>query len=53
MRLNLANFGTNRMSGIVNKDIDVTAELLLKRVNNLLCAIWVGYVGYDSGDFWG
>jgi hypothetical protein len=53
MRLNLANLGTNGMSGIVDKNIDMAAELLLKRLNDLLCAIWFGYVGYDSSDFWG
>jgi hypothetical protein len=40
LRLNLANLGTNRMSGVVDEDIDMAAEFLLKRVNDLLCAVW-------------
>jgi hypothetical protein len=52
LRLDLANLGTNRMSGIVDEDIDMAAKLLLKRVDNLLCAVWRGDVGYGSSDFW-
>ena len=49
--LDFANLNTDRMCGVVDKNIDMTTELLFKRMNNFLCTFWVGYVGYDSSDF--
>ena len=39
------------MSGIIDQNIDMATELLFKRVNDLLCTFWVGYIGCDSSDF--